>query len=112
MFAHDPLILLLPLALHFLQLGFAHHGIEAGPEMAHDPAHSSGPITDGAHDPRQVLGTDDDQRHQGNEQQLRGCDIEHVAVALTPSFSKTSVDESQGSRLSWGSSDVLRSAGE
>ena len=74
---HDALILLAPALLHFLELGLAHHILDAGGEMPGHAAHPPDPIADGAHDLGQVLGTDEDQRENRDDRELGGIDAEH-----------------------------------
>ncbi len=70
MLAHDPLILLTPLAFHFLELGFAHHGLDARGEMTGHAADPADPIAERPQYPRQVLGADEDQREDRDDREL------------------------------------------
>src|SRR3546814_7271405 len=102
-FAHDTLVLLLPFLFHLLELGLAHHRVEAGAEVARHALGLADPVADRAHDARQILGSDHDQRDQGHDQQFGRRYVEHSA----PPFRRAD----QGSRRSSGRGAALLSAG-
>ena len=77
---HDPLILLAPLLLHFLELGLADHILDPGGEMARHAAHPADPIADRAHDLGQLLGADEDQREDRDDRELGGIEAEHAGL--------------------------------
>src|SRR4051812_26212584 len=80
--AHDPLILFAPRLLHFLELGLANHILDTGGEMARHAADAPDPITDRAHDLRQVLRTDEDEREDRDDRELGRIDAEHGRLGL------------------------------
>src|SRR3546814_1217192 len=84
MFAHDALILFLPALFHFLEFGLAHHRVETRAELARDTARAPDPMADETHRLRQILGADDDDRDDRDQQQFGGRDIEHSASLASP----------------------------
>src|SRR4051794_6002663 len=78
--AHGSLGLLLD-ALHRLlqlvDLALAHRLVELGAELRRLPLDDAHVLADGAQQRRQVLGADHEQRHDAEDQQLAGGDVEH-----------------------------------
>jgi len=75
---HDPLIFFAPLFLHLLELGLAHHVLNARREVARHPPDPADPIANGAHHAREFLGPDEDQREDRHERELGGSESEHA----------------------------------
>ena len=55
----------------------AHRVLELALEVGGRAAKLAGVMAEGAHQPRQVLGADHDDRHHGDDQKLRPTDVEH-----------------------------------
>jgi hypothetical protein len=60
----------LDLLAQFVELGLAGHLVEAGAEFGGHAAHLGGELADLAHQHRQVLGPDHDQRDGADQQHL------------------------------------------
>ena len=78
---HDGLVLLTPLLLHFLKLRLADHGLDPRTEMAGNAPHLRHPAANSAQRHRQILGTDDNDRDNGDHQHLVETDVEHGSVS-------------------------------
>ena len=70
------------LLLEAIELGFAHRLVELAAELGRVPADDAEILADGAQQDRQILGADDDQRDDGEDQQLAGGDVEHASSRL------------------------------
>src|SRR4029077_8017718 len=65
------------LLLHLVELGLAHHLVDMAAEFRGHAAHLRHPFAPGAQQAGQLLRTDDDQRHDRNQQQLGTVNTEH-----------------------------------
>src|SRR5690606_9676867 len=74
---------LLDLALDLIELRLARHVLERALELpGHRPALGD-PLPHGSRHARQVLGPDDDQRHQEDDRHLGPADVEHDELAAS-----------------------------
>ena len=60
----------LDLLAHVIQIGLTGHFLKAPLKLARDRAGLADPLTDGAHHARQVLGADDNHRHQRHQEEF------------------------------------------
>ena len=68
---------LLHVLLELGQLGLAHRLVELGAELLRVPPDDAHVLADRAQQHREVLRADDEQRHDREQQQLAGGDVEH-----------------------------------
>src|SRR5258708_28977064 len=74
---HDALIFLAPAFFHLFEFGLANHVLDARREMPRHAAHSADPIADRTHHLWQLLWSNEDERENRDDRELRGIKPEH-----------------------------------
>ncbi len=62
---------------HLVELAVAHGFFELALKVGGHAPHLAHVVAEGAHQPRQVLRSNHDDRHDGDDEELRPADVEH-----------------------------------